>query len=255
MCSLPFFHLDDDDFQLALLEFSTFGSINYNPDRLSSLKFNPLLSDPDQFKSLGLGSDLDPDSNFYSKVIDQCEYYTESLFSDKLTESQFTSNNNENDFSLLHLNIRSISNKICRFINFLGSINHTFSVIGITETWLQDSDHSCDIPGYNFIHNHRPDRSGGGVGLFIRDHLDFKERADLSIQGDSAETFFVEINRTNEKNMVIGVVYRPPDCRLGDFVSELDSLLSRLCKENKTVYLLGDWNVNLMNHLTSHKNK
>ena len=248
MCSLPFFHLDDDDFQLALLEFSTFGSINYDPDRLASLKFNPLLSDPDQFKSLGLGSDLDPDSNFYSKVIDQCEYYTESLFSDKLTESQFTSNNNENNFSLLHLNIRSISNKICRFINFLGSINHTFSVIGITETWLQDSDHSCDIPGYNFIHNHRPDRSGGGVGLFIRDHLDFKERADLGIQGDSAETFFVEINRTNEKNMVIGVVYRPPDCRLGDFVSELDSLLSRLCKENKTVYLLGDWNVNLMNH-------
>ena len=54
-----------------------------------------------------------------------------------------------------------------------------FSVIGISETWLDDSSHSSDIPGFNFIHNHRVGRTGGAVGLYLADYLEFKHRADL----------------------------------------------------------------------------
>ena len=43
MSSLPFHDLDDNEFQLALFEFANGGSIRYDPDRLASLKFNPLL--------------------------------------------------------------------------------------------------------------------------------------------------------------------------------------------------------------------
>ena len=35
-----------------------------------------------------------------------------------------------------HLNIRSISNKFDSFENLLNSINKTFQIIGLTETWL-----------------------------------------------------------------------------------------------------------------------
>ena len=45
------------------------------------------------------------------------------------------------------------------------------------------------------------------------------------------------------------MVYRPPDRNLNDFNNELDHLVSIISKENKTVFLLGDWNMNLMNHL------
>ena len=51
----------------------------------------------------------------------------------------------------------------------------------------------------------------------------------------------------NKKNIVVGVVYRPPDRNLNDFNNELDHLVSIISKENKTVFLLGDWNMNLMN--------
>ena len=33
---------------------------------------------------------------------------------------------------------------------------------------------------FRSIHKHRPNRTGGGVGLYISDNLDFKIRADLS---------------------------------------------------------------------------
>ena len=39
--------------------------------------------------------------------------------------------------------------------------------MSITETSLDDSSHISDISGYNFIHYHRVDRSGGGVGIYL----------------------------------------------------------------------------------------
>ena len=44
----------------------------------------------------------------------------------------------------------------------------------ITETWLRDSSDHTDISGYNFVHNPRKDRKGGGEGLYLVDNFDFK---------------------------------------------------------------------------------
>ena len=42
-------------------------------------------------------------------------------------------------------------------------------------------------------------RTGGGVGLYLVDCLEFKHRADLVFSEDCAESLFVEINRMKEK--------------------------------------------------------
>ena len=86
------------------------------------------------------------------------------------------------------MNIHSISYKLDRFSNFLGSVALKFSVIGICETWLDDSSHSFDIIGLNFIHNHRVGRTGGGVGLYLAYYLEFKHRVDLVFSKDCAES-------------------------------------------------------------------
>ena len=44
------------------------------------------------------------------------------------------------------------------------------------------------------------------------------------------------------------MVYRPPDQNLQDFMNSLDSLLTSISKENKICYVLGDWNLDLINH-------
>ena len=49
------------------------------------------------------------------------------------------------------------------------------------------------------------------------------------------------------ENIIVGTVYRPPDKNLHDFLNDLDRLLDIVSKENKIVFLMGDWNLNIMN--------
>ena len=86
------------------------------------------------------------------------------------------------------------------------------SIIGLTETWLQHSDTLIDMSGYKFIHNHRLNRTGGGVGVYFSDHddLNYKVRKDLNYDSDCAESLFIEIVKPRGKNSIVGVVYRPP---------------------------------------------
>ena len=103
------------------------------------------------------------------------------------------------------------------------------------------------IAGYNFLHKPRVNRIGGGVGLYISEHLNYKQRHDLAFPEDkSAESLFVEINRTKEKNIIVGIIYRPPDSKLNEFLSDLDQVMGKISKENKLVFLMDDWNLNLI---------
>ena len=50
-----------------------------------------------------------------------------------------------------------------------------------------------------------------------------------------------------KKSVIVGIIYRPPDQNPRDFISDLDHLLSKISKANKLCYILGDFNLNLMN--------
>ena len=105
--------------------------------------------------------------------------------------------------------------------------------------------------GYDFIHKPRPNRIGGGVGIYVNNDLEFKPCPDLAfpdISSPSTESLFIEIRRLLSKNIIIGVIYRPPDSNVNDFVQNFNSLLAKIGKENKLSYFLGDFNLNLMNY-------
>ena len=64
-------------------------------------------------------------------------------------------NKNGLDISISHLNARGLYGSFGKFKQLLGLLDHEFSVIGISETWLNDSTlNLVDIPGYNFVSNH-----------------------------------------------------------------------------------------------------
>ena len=64
-----------------------------------------------------------------------------------------------NHVSLLHLNIKSLQNRMDGLSIFLSSLNVMFYVIEISETWLHDS--SC---GVNFnSYKNLSTRSGEGI--------------------------------------------------------------------------------------------
>ena len=51
-----------------------------------------------------------------------------------------------------------------------------------------------------------------------------------------------------DKNMIIGVVYRPPGGDLSLFNALFTDILQTIQTENKLCYIMGDYNVNLMNY-------
>ena len=50
------------------------------------------------------------------------------------------------------------------------------------------------------------------------------------------------------RNLVVGVIYRPPGTDMKLFNEDINSLLNLLKNENKLCYLMGDYNINLLNY-------
>ena len=102
--------------------------------------------------------------------------------------------------------------------DLLSNVNLKFSLIGISETWLNDSLLSVDIDGYRFVHKSRENRSSGRVGLYVSSNLNFKFPCDLDFSlPNVAESLFIEIRKPQGKNIVTGVIYRPPNQYVDEF--------------------------------------
>ena len=68
--------------------------------------------------------------------ISECDYY----LVDKFKQFALRFHTNDSNFSLLHLNIRSLLNKLDDIEQLQSDINHKFTIIGISETWLLTID-------------------------------------------------------------------------------------------------------------------
>lgn len=154
-----------------------------------------------------------------------------------------------NNFDILHVNARSLNKNYDELVSLLSCLKHTFSVIGISETWLKSTSdiNLFQIPGYSFVHVCRSDKLGGGVGLYVKDGLDSKFRSDLSGARPGYESIFVELSGSNRKT-VVGCVYRAPNSDSTSFCENFELQLQSLSRVNKDVYIMGDYNLNLLNY-------
>lgn len=125
---------------------------------------------------------------------------------------------------MVHFNVRSLTNKFDDLIHYLNSLSFSFSLTALTETWLNEShiNDEIQIPGYRNIIVNRKHKKGGGVSLYIKDDFDYKIRNDSFIRNCSEDTgnIFIEIHVTTNqgKNIIVGVIYRPPANKLEVFV-------------------------------------
>ena len=172
--------------------------------------------------------EIDPDINFYNEIDyhigSTCNYYMEDAFS-SITKKMYTSEPSEKLFSICHLNIRSLQSNLNDFDMYLKSLNFEFSFIGVTETWLHDGN--CDLyelSSYVIVERHRHTRKGGGVGIFIKNDVSFQDRNDLYSIDHMFESIFIEIDKhvfNKNSNIVIGVIYRPPNTDINCFNESL----------------------------------
>ena len=179
-------------------------------------------------------------------------YYDHESFQAQINSYKLTSSN----FSLLHVNARSLQKNINRIEHELNCLPVKFSVIGVSESWLNPSNAElyC-FAGYSSTKLYRETRKGGGVSLFIKDSLHYVSRKDLNVFNADIEAVFIEIDKnliSTKKNIVVGCVYRPPDHSISNFSDSIDDILKTIEDEHKECYLLGDYNIDLLN-MNKHK--
>lgn len=200
-------------------------------------------------------SDIDPDINYYNSSLSNnlnCKYYNEDSLNGRIASELV----NIPTFSLVHLNIRSIQKNLNNFDLYLHNLDIKFDIIGLTETWLNENNADrYRLSGYNVEHNTRKGKKGGGVSIFIKEHINHKTRSELNNMSKHVESIFIEVDKSSVngiKNTVIGVIYRPPDSNINDFLDYLGSTLASINNENKNIILMGDYNLNLLNN-NNHK--
>ena len=92
--------------------------------------------------------------------------------------------------------------------------------------------------------------SVGGTLLYIANHLSYKCCNDLNIYTkNELESTFIEIVNPKKSNILVGDIYRHPSMDFADFnCNSLNKLLENISKEQKSIFLLGDFDVNLLNY-------
>ena len=151
---------------------------------------------------------------------------------------------------MFHVNTCSLSKNIDELQHLLKITNKNFDVIAITETRIRkDVTITSNLSLNNYSMEFTPtESSAGGTLLYIANHLSYKSRNDLNIYKKSElESTFIEVINPQKSNIIIGSIYRYPSMDHDDFNKIfLNKLLEKVYKEQKSVYLLGDFNVNLL---------
>ena len=154
--------------------------------------------------------------------------------------------------NFLHMNISSLSHNFDEFHALLKQINVKLQVIGITESRLIKNKtrlSNIDLNGYSIEHTPTEANCGGAL-LYINSSLNYLKRNDLTqYKKKELEFVFIEIINTNGKNVIVGCVYRHPSMNVEEFNKVyLTELLSKLSREDKTIVLMGDFNIDLLKY-------
>ena len=191
--------------------------------------------------------------NNLEKIIDKNDTETNPINCRYTDYETFNHINNDKEFSTLHMNIASLSKHKEEFDTALNLLNYKFDVAGLTETKiLKHSTPNFDISlrGYKCYHTTTEASKGGSI-LYINNKFNSLPRNDLErlfYKPKELESSFVEIINPGKQNIIIGCIYRHPNMILNEFNERfLDKLLENLSNENKRVFLMGDFNADLLN--------
>lgn len=186
-----------------------------------------------------------------SKILENCRQYDDKGFN-KLINNLKSDSSSEN-FSTFFLNVDGNKTNFDELVANLNQLNHNFSVIGLAETNIdtdnKDTYRITDDYTSVYQSSSAGKHKGSGVGMYIHNKHNFTKLNSLSICNENIETLFVSITNL-EQPTTVGVLYRPPSGSMKLFNKELQSLLSTIQTCSNT-YILGDFNVNLLNLINS----
>jgi hypothetical protein len=132
----------------------------------------------------------------------------------------------------------------------------------LQETWNIQCPDLVNIDGFQqIVFETRTDTRGGGVGMYIRNGLEYQIRKDLQLNTmKTFENITIEV-KYSKKAIIFSNIYRSPTTPPGvtqgeyldDFLCKLDEHLNRVTDTNRDAYVFLDSNIDLLKsqHLVS----
>ena len=108
-------------------------------------------------------------------------------------------------------------------------------------------DFNPSIPGYVFEYVPTP-LASGGVSLYINYSL--KYTVIEKVTDEAFQSLWIEIQLPQKSNIFCGIIYRQHISQKR-FQEYFDDKLERLITSNKSIYVMGDFNINLLHAETS----
>lgn len=156
--------------------------------------------------------------------------------------------NETGSLSVLHLNIRSIRNKL----SYIEEELTDFDILCFTETHLSDriETSSLQLKGYGLPYRKDKTPHSGGILVYVADHLLSYRMQDLEIFWD--EIIWIQI-KTQSEEYFIGTIYRPPASSV-EFWELLNRNLEYVIDRSARTIMVGDLNEDQLN-INNHKLK
>ena len=147
-----------------------------------------------------------------------------------------------NTFSIFHLNINSIFNKLADIHSIIST--HKFDFISLNETKLDPSvpDSFYINEKYNIIRRDRGVGRGGGIMILVKNSYQIIH----SYISDSFEIIHIMIEVSHSSHHFI-CCYKPPSASDVDFLEYLETLVLSI-NMNDSIFIIGDLNMDLLSH-------
>ena len=113
---------------------------------------------------------------------------------------------------------------------------------------------NIDIPNYNIEHCPTEGLNGSAL-IYGKNDIIYKVRNDLKLyQSEKSEPVFIEIYKSNNRDIIVRCVYRRPSMDVNEFNSlSLNTLSEILLSEKiKEIVLLVNFNIDLLKYEKDH---
>ena len=194
----------------------------------------------------------------YENCFLNCAYYSEDEFANCFKDTKLS--------SLLSLNIQGLASKFINFQEFLNELachKFSFDIIGLQEIHSIVNKDFFNLNGYHdLINKNRVLSRGGGVGFYLSEAIKYKILDEVSIFHEMIfESLFIEAKLPDKTTVIIGNIYRSPSpienmtqsVQLDSFIDILSNVVSKLSDYNSKVYILGDFNIDILQYKNHRK--
>lgn len=189
--------------------------------------------------------DVDPDQGALFSLINK--YSNGSQFYDISDLRETLNQCPKNSLRIFSQNIRSLPKNIDEFLADICDCN--VDILALSETWLTDATEQLYINHSNYkgIFKNRPAGGHGGVGFYLKDHLNYEILDEISLSDKDIECLFIRIKH-NAEDIVLGSFYRPPRGSPESFLNRLSSILDYYQQNlaGSVLHIVGDFNLNLL---------